>query len=286
MPEDIPEFFIDDGLKTLEVGNWAKTKHKKIHYYCALFASSMKTKWDYRVYIDLFSGPGKGRIRRTNQIIPGSPLLALNIQDPFDKYIFCEKDTENAIALKKRVMEYFPDRNCKFIEGDVNSKLEEIFTSIPKFSKTFKGLSLCFVDPYKKGELDFNTIQVIAKRLYVDFLVLIPSFMDLNRNKHNYTRPNDNSLDKYLGTKGWRDRWNYFRGKKKHFGIFIAEEFGLQMHRLEYIFETIDDMEIIRMETERRLPLYHLAFFSRNPLGLQFWRETKRQTNPQMSFQF
>ncbi|MDB9822561.1 three-Cys-motif partner protein TcmP [Deltaproteobacteria bacterium] len=215
MPNDFPEFFIDDGLQTLDVGHWAKTKHNKIGYYCSLFASSMKNKWDYRIYIDLFAGSGKCRIRNTNKIIPGSPLISLGVQQPFDKYVFCEKDSTNIIALKERCKEYFPDRDCDFIEGDANNKLSEIFSSIPRFSKTFRGLSLCFVDPYKKGELDFKTIQSIANNLYVDFLVLIPSFMDLNRNKHNYTRLDDYSLDIYLGTKRWRDRWDNIKDKNK-----------------------------------------------------------------------
>ena len=135
MINDIPELFQDDGLQTLEVGHWAKMKHKKISYYCSIFASSMKRKWDYRVYIDLFSGSGKCRIRGTKRMIPGSPLLALSIEEPFDRYIFCEKDPLNMVVLKKRAKEYFPDRDYIFVDGDANVKIEEILSSIPKFSR-------------------------------------------------------------------------------------------------------------------------------------------------------
>ena len=271
----------DDSMIMLDVGPWAIRKHEKIGYYCSLFATSMKKKWDSRVYLDLFAGSGKCIIRNKGQIIPGSPLLSLSVNDPFDLYIFCEKNEEYISALQKRVAKFFPDRTCEFICGDINLCMENLFDKIPKFSSQHKGLTFCFVDPFNIGEINFDTIRSIQGNIFVDFLVLIPSFMDINRNEVHYTRAHDNSLDIYLGIDSWRKKWRNQRRPSMIFGDFIAQEFCLQMKELGYLYEGPSDLELIRGENNQ--PLYHLAFFSKHELGLKFWRETVMNTEPQLS---
>jgi three-Cys-motif partner protein len=210
-----------DGLAFPEVRSWSKDKHRKVAYYCSLFSKSMKHKWDCRVYIDLFSSAGKSKIRDTGEISHGSPLHALNLDVAFDRYVFCEAVDSSMAALRTRVATYFPDAECSFLHGDTNENVSAILSAVPTFNKDFKGLSLCFVDPYRKGELHFSTIEQIANNLYVDFLVLIPSFMDINRNEHNYTRADDPSLDIYLGTDAWREAWSSRSRTSQYFVLFI-----------------------------------------------------------------
>lgn len=265
-----------------EVGSWATIKHEKISYYSDLFSTSMKKRWDCRVYIDLFAGAGKSRIKTTREIVPGSPLLALNVKDKYDKYVFCEKDPSHMEALQARVKRYFPHHNVSFILGDTNDSLEQLFSSVPVFRKGFKGLTLCFVDPYNKEGFHFSTIRAISSRLFVDFLVLIPSYMDIHRNENTYTLPNNPSLDRYLGTTQWREEWCSPNRAYDEFGLFIADQFCKQMQKIGYLYESFGDLELIRANLKNRLKLYHLAFFSKNQLGLKFWRDTKKNTNKQM----
>jgi three-Cys-motif partner protein len=279
---DDARLYQDDGLFMPEVGPWATTKHRKIGYYCALFAGSMKKKWHCRVYLDLFAGAGKSRIENSSDVIPGSPLLALSIKDPFDQYIFCEQDQESLTALTERVNLFYPDRRCHFIPGDTNEVINRAIKCIPIFSPTFKGLTFCLVDPFKCGQINFATLKTIAESIYVDFLILIPSYMDINRNERVYAPASSDCLDKYLGTDTWRNKWS-LRTRERKFGLFIAEELCLQMKELGYIYEGLEDLELVRMETGKNLPLYHLAFFSRNPLGLKFWRKTMKSTEAQQT---
>lgn len=79
----------DDGLEMPEVGAWAERKYELVHMYDELFATGMKNKWT-RVYVDLFAAAGKVKVRGTNRVLLGSPLLAINIPDRFDEYIFWE----------------------------------------------------------------------------------------------------------------------------------------------------------------------------------------------------
>src|ERR1700722_2229255 len=94
----------DDGLYCGEsVGPWVEDKHRLVALYETLFSTGMKRKWDVRVYVDLFAGPGIVRVRETGKLLFGSPFLALQVKDPFDKYIFCEKNPLSIEALTARV---------------------------------------------------------------------------------------------------------------------------------------------------------------------------------------
>ncbi len=43
---------------------------------------------------------GCGRIKGTKKFLKGSPVLALTVTHPFDKYIFCEESDELACGAK------------------------------------------------------------------------------------------------------------------------------------------------------------------------------------------
>src|SRR5947209_14888854 len=78
MTSKLPELE-DDGLVTPEVNAWSEEKYRLVGTYSTLFAKAMKGKWSSRVYIDLFSGAGRARIKGTNRIIPASPMMALEV---------------------------------------------------------------------------------------------------------------------------------------------------------------------------------------------------------------
>lgn len=280
MKTETADFCRDDGLLTPKVGPWVRTKHQKVGYYSSLFATSMKRRWQCRVYLDLFAGAGKSRIKGTGEVIPGSPLLALSVADPYDKYVFCEQDPGSVSALQSRVERYFPQRDVAYVPGDANSCVDQVLAALPTFSKTYKGLTLCFVDPFKMSQLEFRTLERIANGLYVDFLVLIPTYMDINRNAHVYSQAGSGTVDRYLGSSDWRNRWtDPCRRPSQDFGLFVADEFGNQMKGIGFRYEGLKDMELVRMSDDKNQRLYHLAFFSKNDLGLRFWRETLKNTN-------
>src|ERR1022692_2707112 len=100
MPSHQDDFAIDDGLVAPDVGAWTEDKHRMVSLYSTLFSSSMKVKWSKRTYVELYAGAGLSRIRATSKFVLGSPILALKINDPFDKYVFCEERTNKLDALK------------------------------------------------------------------------------------------------------------------------------------------------------------------------------------------
>ena len=129
----------NDGLPCPEVRRWAETKYRLIGLYDELFATGMKHKWDQRVYLDLYSGAGYSRIAGTNTYLNGSPLIALTVDAPFEKYIFCEERQELLDALKVRVQRIAPDANVAYVPGDCDAEIEKICAEIPKASSGQQG---------------------------------------------------------------------------------------------------------------------------------------------------
>src|SRR5438876_3568526 len=54
-----------DGLPARQTGEWTEEKLFYVGRYIDIFTRAMKQKWSRRVYIDLFSGPGKCIIEGT-----------------------------------------------------------------------------------------------------------------------------------------------------------------------------------------------------------------------------
>lgn len=270
----------DDDLETPEVGSWAEDKYRLVRNYASVFATSMKRKWECRVYIDLFAAAGRSRIEGMRmRVVPASPLLALGIPDRFDRYIFCEEDPVLLGALRTRIGREFPEVDTLCLPGDVNEKVESLLAAIPRHRAGFRVLSFCFADPFACSNLKFSTIRGLAER-YMDFLILIPSGMDANRNRDLYLKTENKTLDEFFGTAGWRAAWASEERSFRSFGDFVTDFYGRRMREMGYKFERLEDAEHVR-STEKNLRLYDLAFFSRHELGERFWREVRKYANPQ-----
>jgi len=262
----------------------AEEKYRHVQLYASLFIKSMRTKWDALFYLDLFAGSGRSQIRGTGRIVGASPLLILGMPEAYDKYIFCEQDKNYAEALETRCRRDFLNRNVKIITGNANASLENIIAAIPQPGRSQKVLGFCFLDPFQLQNLPFSTIETLSQR-FMDFLVLIPSSMDANRNEHNYIQPRNKTLEKFFGNPDWRTRWDKEKTFGKSFEHFVVEEFGRSMQTLDYIDPGLKEAIMIRSD-DRNLPLYRLALYSKHKLGSKFWKETKKYSDPQRGFEF
>jgi three-Cys-motif partner protein len=273
----------DDGLPCSEVGARAEDKYTLVALYDRLFSTGMKNKWATRVYIDLYSGPGFVRVRGTNRMMVGSPLLALGVPDPFDKYIFCESDPDFLGALQARVSRLSPTTDATFVHGDCNERIEEICASIPSSSSGRGVLTFCFVDPYDIS-IRFSTVKRLSS-YFIDFLFLLALQVDANRNIERYLSPANSKIEEFMGLPDWRERWRIAEGRGTRFPRFLAEQFSGQMETLRYLPAPWDRMKQVRSD-EKNLPLYRLALFSRHPLAYQFWDEVLRYSSHQQGFTF
>jgi three-Cys-motif partner protein len=274
--KDLPQP-IDDGLETPEVGPWAEDKYRIVSLYATLFSSGMKNKWDTRVYVDLYSGAGHVRVRDTQRLLFGSPLLAIQVPDSFEKYVFCEEDPVRMKALVARTKRLAPQADVSYIEGNCDDRIREILNATPRYSKERTVLSLCFVDPYDLG-IRFETLAALADR-FTDFLVLLALHMDANRNYEHYVDEKSTKVALFLGDSGWREQWKLAQMTAMSFPMFLADAFAARMESLGYL--PPPRMKVIRL-SEKNVPLYHLAIFSRNTRAYEFWGEVLKYSTDQL----
>jgi len=280
------ETVVDVSADTLfcpEVGKQAEEKHGLVSFYAKLFSTGMKDKWDERVYIELYAGAGYSKIRDTSRTIAGSPIQALTLEHPFDKYIFCEKGSKELDALRARVEKTAPSAKVAYILGDCNQRVSDILAEIPAHSPVHRVLSLCFVDPYDIG-IKFETLRRLSDR-YVDFLVLLALYMDANRNYENYVKEEAVKINEFLGLRTWRERWKISLQKGIPFPQFLAEEFSNSMQTLRYQPQPFYKMKPVKIP-EMNVRLYRLALFSRNPRAYAFWDQVLKYSTPQTAFNF
>ncbi|MFB3825185.1 MAG: three-Cys-motif partner protein TcmP [Bryobacteraceae bacterium] len=273
----------DDGLVCADVHHWAEEKYRLLALYDKLFSSGMKKKWDQRVYIDLYAGAGFSHIEGTRTFLKGSPIIALTVAWPFDKYIFCEEDEQLLMALKVRSTRIAPEANVTYISGNCDAKVDEICGAIPKGSSRNRVLSLCMVDPFDFG-IKFDTLKRLSQ-FYMDFVVLLAIGMDANRNYDHYVEGNSPKIDEALGNSAWRERWRAAGGRRSNFRRFLALEFSKSMESLRYLPTPLDRMKLVRSD-EKNLPLYYLALFSRHKKAHEFWDQVLKYGTDQGSFSF
>jgi three-Cys-motif partner protein len=273
----------DDGLYIPEVGPWAENKYEILHYYNHMFATGMKNRFYNRVYLDLFSSAGIAKIRDTeNRYVLTSSLIAQNIPNPYDHYIYCDKDEKCISALSQRVEKYFPGKETNYVIGDCNKKVSEILSFLPKPTKSNTVLTFCVVDPYNLG-INFNTMRELNK-YRMDFLILL-SWMDASRNEFNYVKYDNKRIDNFLGDKEWRSKWLKLKKEKYDFCKFLAEEYIQRMMTLGYPETALSTLFPIR-STDKKLFLYHLAFFSKSKRGYDFWDKARFGGPSQTSLKF
>jgi three-Cys-motif partner protein len=273
----------DDGLVCADVHHWAEEKYRLLALYDELFSNGMKNKWDQRVYVDLYAGGGLSHIHGTRTYVKGSPLIALSVGFPFDKYIFCEENKQLLNALRIRSERIAPLANVSYVAGSCDTNVYDVVAAIPKASSGNRVLSLCLVDPFDFG-IKFDTLRKLS-RVYIDFVVLLAIGMDANRNYDHYVDGNSPKIDEALGNAEWRERWRAARARRGNFRQFLASEFSKSMEALGYLPTPLDRMKLVRSD-EKNLPLYYLALFSRRDTAHKFWDQVLKYGTDQSSFSF
>lgn len=269
----------DDGLIIPEVGAWGEKKYKLVGGYCDIFTTGMRYKWGKLVYIDLFSGSGYARIKDTNKIVKSSALISLSIPNKFDKYIFCEADEDKLNALKSRVEREFPNIDVEYVLGDSNENISKIVSIVPKHTDTQGILRFCFVDPFSLN-LKFETIDKLSRVGKIDFLILLALLMDANRNFVYYVEENSKKIDDFIGDTNWRIPFKNGDVRSEDFIKFLSDKYDANMKNLGYV-EPVDKHRV--KIDNKNIPLYYLAFYSKNPRGNDFFKKVEKYQSIQQN---
>lgn len=266
---------IPDGLVIREAGEWVKSKLDRVSRYIDLFETSMRDKWKYRCYIDLLSGCGKNKIRNTNEIVLGSPLIALQAKFPFTHYIFNELNKIYFDALSQRVEEYQQILSIELHNCDCNLIVDDVVNRINQLPKL--SLNLAFIDP-QGLDVRWDSIEKLARINKLDLLIFYPEEA-INRNiKQFCDSDNDCKMDDFFGDRGWRkiyhnlSKSNSLRFKHRH----LIDHYKNNLKKLGYVDfsnDHITEEEPLVVSTKTKAPLYRLIFASKHKIGSKFWKE-------------
>lgn len=158
------------------VGEWSEVKLEIVRKYAAAYSKIMANQRGFsHYYIDGFAGAGEHISKSTGQVIPGSPLNAINVQPPFDRYVLVEMNPKRVRNLKQLIGER---ADVEFHQGDCNTIL--LNQVLPQVQWDMKRRALCLLDPYGV-HLQWDVIARAGDLRTVDLLLNFP-IMDMNMN--------------------------------------------------------------------------------------------------------
>jgi three-Cys-motif partner protein len=243
----------DDMAFARAVSLHSSEKAQYARRYASIVGQAMKS-W-YRVWIELFAGPGKLYVRDTGRFMPGSPVEALDIPRQFNRYVFADLDPACTESLRRRIGHR---HGVHILEGDANSPelLVKVAELVPR-----KALVVLYGDP-EGLNLHWDTIKFFIDRYpHLDLLLNVPITGVVRAVAAGYNEkaaavlnhPNPRALfDAGARDKGARYRDWYWRN---------CEAAG---------FAEIAAVRVCLSGTNREL--YDLMLASRNPLAKKFFR--------------
>ena len=266
-----------DGLPLTCVGPWAEEKHARVRKYVDISRAVRKkfvTGKGGATYIDLFCGPGRARIRGTNQVIDGSCLVAareaISGGTAFSEVYVADVNEPFANAASARLRQL--GISAHKYTGPAESTVQQIAEKIGSF-----GLHFAFLDPYDLKSLPFSVVQRLAKFERMDMLIHV-SAQDLQRNLRRYIQSERSPLDSFAPA--WRDAVDPMNADLDvRIKIF---SYWLGLIRAEDMQTSQGVEEVTGMKSQH---LYWLVFVARHDLALKFWDEIRNVTK-QKSFGF
>ncbi len=186
-----------------EVGDWSELKLEILSKYASAYTKILRGNRLLPVYIDGFAGAGQHVSKRTKELIPGSPLNALNIDPPFEEFYLIDLQQQRVENLQKLTAD---KKNVYIYNGDSNKLLiSEIFPKIRY--KEFKR-ALCVLDPYGL-HLDWNVLKAAAGSGTIEIFLNFP-LMDMNMNvlwshPEAATQENVTRMNNFWGDASWRE---------------------------------------------------------------------------------
>ncbi len=263
-----------DGLPIRDSGSWIEEKHRVLVYFAQMFATGMKAKWPHRIYLELFSGPGKCLVRDSGKEELGSPLKV--IDQEFTRFIFIDINTAAVAALERRLTGHANADRVEIWNGDCADVIGEL--DLPRDALTF-----AFIDPTGISHAPFELIRKLRQKTRCDLLINVQHGMAIKMNMHQYKPDADEdcALTRFLGNEDWKP----FLGSTTNPAAFFQEYLKLYRAKLAAIGLTHSKNHVM-VNMRRTVPLYLLLFASGHPLGQKFWDKAVSGSNPQSDFGF
>lgn len=268
-------------------GDWSEQKLSALQRYLTSYTTALRKTSFKLAYIDAFAGAGTRKISEGKndpdaewfdeltqeedlKYRHGSPLIALEIDPPFDAFIFIERDADSIAALQSQIEErHGSSKTVKYLQGDANEQLQELGRNNWTAHR-----AVAFLDPFAL-QVQWSTLETLAKTEAIDMWLLFPA-MAVNRMlPRNGEIPEAWAarLDDLFGEEDWREAF-YPKQEPNLFGeepvSKVGQVFETLSHyvtqRLGSIFAKTHDKPLI-LKNRSGAPLFLLCFASANPKG-------------------
>ncbi len=189
-----------------EVGYWSEIKLEIVRRYATEYTKILRAQDRFNFsYIDGFASSGIHFSRTQGALIPGSPLIALDVEPPFDRHFLVELDSEKHHALSRIIAQHPRGSRCRLFLGDCNDVLvKDVF---PNISYSRFERALCLLDPYGL-DLNWEVIEASGRSGAIEVFLNFP-VMDMNRNAlwrdpSRVTETMRRRMTRYWGDESWR----------------------------------------------------------------------------------
>jgi three-Cys-motif partner protein len=263
----------DDGLPVSEVGEWTLEKHDRLRRYVDITGGVRKKfvppgrQRAGATYIDLFSGPGRSRVRETGEMIEGSPTVAVRkaIEGgaPFSSVIIADLEPAHTAAATQRLAVH------GFVAEPFTGPAEQTARQVAARLDPY-ALHFAFLDPFKLDALAFTILEELSRLERMDILIHL-SAHDLQRNLRLYMEQTGGTLDRLAP--GWR---NVIDPRERDERIRVR----LLEHWLELIrgLDMAPSRGIELVSGSRNQRLYWLVLVSRHPKAAELWEKIRNVT--------
>lgn len=273
------------------VGPWAKEKLDALGRYLDFYTKVLKNQPWRTIYVDAFAGGGRAVVRaepkndatgtllfldeqevdaEQHELVDGSPRVALDVANPFSRYVFIEPDRARGDELEAMKQEYGGSRHIDVLHMDAAAGIDWVTSrSISKASHR----GIAFLDPFG-AKLDWPSIQKLANTGLFEVVVNFALNMAIQRMLPNSGEIPDawaKTLDAYFGSRAW-----FAEVYKERSGLFATSGFEkredysdrlLKLYRsnLKAVFGQVSTPRLIR--NTRGMPLYYLLWAGPHPKG-------------------
>jgi len=278
-----------------EVGPWAREKLHALGAYLSFYTTALKNQGHWvksLTFVDAFAGTGQARLRKTSraagmdsllatvepepidagaeEYIRGSPLVALDIRNRFDKYIFIEQNAERAAELNL-LQKAYPDCLIEVRAGNANDEIGSLLTG--ELGRPGH-LAVVFLDPFGM-QISWETIEGLAATRRIEVIVNFALGMAIQRvlPRSAVLRPGwRETLDRCFGSSAWfeevfheqTDLLGSLTKKRPDAGKRLLEWYRV---RLKLAFGHVSPAKLIK--NSRGGHLYYLIWAGPNRLGLK-----------------
>ncbi len=237
-------------------GQWTQQKlsvlSEYLHAYLQIFHKNARAKFFETSYVDAFAGTGeiprpalKGffkddpdLLKSEEEFRKGSVKRALELDPPFDHYVFIEKDSGKCEELEA-IKQSHPNRNIRIVNEDANTALLKWCAAL----NTKKERAVIFLDPFG-ASVEWSVIAALADTKAVDLWILFP-YAAINRMLKSQGMP----------PKAWADRLTRIFGTDQWSKDFYSTSSWKSLidpnSRVERTYKTADQQKITEFFMKR-----------------------------------